>query len=180
MLAPNGTRFGGWNLNTADNDWLSGHAHAWGVFLHHPQWGGAVAQTEQVLATRGYAILDTNTASVGVELINRLARVVRPADRVFVYLAGHGAAGRSSTGDHTTASAFFHYIEFESGGLRLTDIAPAFSLMGDKGVDLAVFDGELRRRRDGARGIRRTLPRGRDHRSVRPGTPPTHRARATF
>ncbi|MFE1646980.1 FG-GAP repeat domain-containing protein [Microbacterium sp. P01] len=141
MLAPNGTRFGGWSLNTADNDWLSGHAHAWGVFLHHPQWGGAVAQTEQVLATRGYAILDTNTASVGIELINRLARVVRPADRVFVYLAGHGAAGRSSTGDHTTASAFFHYIEFESGGLRLTDIAPAFSLMGDKSVDLAVFDG---------------------------------------
>ncbi|MFT4230941.1 MAG: VCBS repeat-containing protein [Microbacterium sp.] len=141
MLAPNGTRLGDWNLNTADNDWLSGHAHAWGVFVHHPQWSGAVAQTEQVLATRGYAILDTNTASVGVEFINKLARVARPADRVFVYLAGHGAAGRWSTGDHSQASAFNHYVEFESGGLHLTDIAPAFSLMGDKGVDLAVFDG---------------------------------------
>lgn len=140
-LAPNGTRFGDWNLNTADNDWLAGHAHAWAVFLHHPDWGGAVAQTEQVLGARGYMIVDTNTASVGVELINRLARVVRSADRVFVYLAGHGAAGRTSTGDHTKESALFHYIEFESGGLRFTDIAPAFSLMGDKGVDLAVVDG---------------------------------------
>jgi hypothetical protein len=141
MLAPNGIRFGGWNLNTADNDWLSGHSHAWGVFVHHPEWGGAVAQTEEVLATRGYAILDTNTGSVGVELVNRLARVVRPTDRVFVYLAGHGAAGRNSTDDHSTSAALSHYIQFESGGLRLNEIAPAFSLMGDKGVDLAVFDG---------------------------------------
>ena len=145
MLAPNGTRFGEWNLNTADNDWAAGHSHSWGIFVHHPDWGGAVAQTKQVLASRGYTLLDTNTASVGIEMINRIARVARSSDRVFVYLAGHGAAGRSLTSDHSTASAFWHYVEFESGGLHLNDVAPAFSLMGNKGVDLGgrgiIYDG---------------------------------------
>ena len=140
-LAPNGTRLGGWNLDTTANDWLSGHAHTWGVILHHPDWDGAVTETQQVLRDRGYTVLDTDSADAGKELLARLSRVTRAADRVFVYLAGHGGTGRA-IGDYSRDTAFQHIIEFGDGGiLSLSDIAPSFELMADKGADVSVFDG---------------------------------------
>jgi hypothetical protein len=139
--APNGTHLGGWKLNTADNDWTAGHRQAWGVILHHPDWTGAVDETRQVLRSRGYTILDTDSAATGTTLIAQLAHAVRPTDRVFVYLAGHGATDRAN-GDYTRDVALSHYIEFGAGdGLRLRDIAPSFELMSYTGCDLSVFDG---------------------------------------
>lgn len=141
MLAPNGTHFGDWNLNIADNDWLSGRSHTWGVILHHPDWGGAVTETQQVLRDRGYTVLDTDSADQGKELLSRLARVTRAADRVFVYLAGHGGTSRA-IGDYSREVAFQHIIQFGDGGiLSLNDIAPSFELMADKGAEVSVFDG---------------------------------------
>jgi hypothetical protein len=141
MLSPNGTHFGGWNLNTADNDWTAGHRQAWGVILHHPDWGGAVDDTTQALRSRGYTILDTDSAATGTTLLAQLAHAARSTDRVFVYLAGHGATDRAN-GDYTHDVALSHYIEFGAGdGLRLRDITPSFELMAYKGCDVSVFDG---------------------------------------
>lgn len=67
--------------------------------------------------------------------------MTRSADRVFVYLAGHGATSRA-VGDYAPGTAMTHTIQLGDGGIvSLQDLAPCFELIADKGADLAVFDG---------------------------------------
>lgn len=140
-MAPNGSRFGGWLLNTADNDLEAGHGQSYAVLVTHPQWDGAVADTARVLRARGFTVLQTADGNVGITLLRRLARTVRPGDRVFVYLAGHGGSNRPAL-DRSRETALLHILQFGDGAIVwYRDFAPSFELMGDKGADLVVFNG---------------------------------------
>ena len=141
MLAPNGTRFGGWLLDTAANDWLAGVGRSWAVVVHQADWGGVVPATIEALKRRGYNVLSTDVGARGVALSAALARAVAPADRVFVYLAGHGAGARN-LGDFSRDPAFGHRFQFNDGALiPYRDFAPSFELMADKGAQVSVIDG---------------------------------------
>ena len=140
-MAPNGSRFGGWLLNTADNDLEAGNGQSYAVLVMHPQWGGAVADTATMLRARGFTVIQTADGNAGIAILRRLARTVRPGDRVFVYLAGHGGGSRPA-GDRSKDLALQHILQFGDGAIvSYADFAPSFEHMGDKGADLVVFNG---------------------------------------
>lgn len=140
-LCPNGTRFGGWLLNTADNDLEAGLGRSWALLIWHGDWTGAVTNTADFLRKRGFSVVTTQDAGMGLRELRRLALNVRAGDRVFVYLAGHGATGRGLT-DRQRSSALLHILQFGDGSIVGYDqFEPAFRRMGVVGADLIVFDG---------------------------------------
>ena len=140
-MSPNGTRFGGWLLNTADNDLEAGLGQSYGVIIYHSQWQGAVNSTRDFLRNRGYTIFITPNAASGIAILKTLALYLKASDRLFVYLAGHGGSSRA-LGETTKSVSLTHVLQFEDGAIVGYDqFAPTFQLMGNKGVDLSVFDG---------------------------------------
>ncbi|MER3433544.1 MAG: hypothetical protein C4288_08940 [Leptolyngbya sp. ERB_1_1] len=140
-MFPNGTRFGGWLLNTADNDLEAGLGQAYGLIIYHSQWKGAVDSTATFLRSRGYTTFVTPNAATGIAMLKNLALYLKVSDRLFVYLAGHGGS-RRALGDTAKDKSLTHIFEFEDRvQVGYDQFAPSFQLMGNKGVDLSVFDG---------------------------------------
>jgi FG-GAP-like repeat len=140
-MAPNGTRFGGWLLNTADNDLEAGLGQSYGLIIYHSQWQGAVDSTAAFLRSRGYTTFVTPNAATGITILKNLALYLKAGDRLFVYLAGHGGSSRA-LGDTTKNTSLTHILQFEDLAIVGYDqFAPSFQLLGNKGVDLSVFDG---------------------------------------
>lgn len=140
-MSPNGTRFGGWLLNTADNDLEAGLGQSWALLLWHHDWTGSVSNTSCILRERGYTITATQDAQDALSQLGRLALQVRPADRVFVYFAAHGGSGRSLT-DRRRSTALTHTLQFGQGALVSYDrIAPWLRRIAAAGADLTVLDG---------------------------------------
>jgi hypothetical protein len=139
-MSPNGTRFGGWLLNTADNDLEAGLGQSYGVIICHPDWQGAVNNTTEFLRNRGYTIFVTPNAAKGIGMLKHLALYLKASDRLFVYIAAHGNTSRA-IGDMTKSISLMHGLEFGDGYVTYDQFSPSFQLMGNKGVDLSVFDG---------------------------------------
>jgi hypothetical protein len=140
-MSPNGTRFGSWLLNTADNDLEAGLGQSFAVIVYHSQWQGAVDSTAAYLRKRGYTVFVFPNGANGAAIIKNLSLYLKSNDRLFVYLAGHGATGRA-VNDMTKDVSITHWFQFEDGaGIGYNQFAPSFQLMGNKGVDLTVFDG---------------------------------------
>ncbi|MGV8976744.1 MAG: FG-GAP-like repeat-containing protein [Cellulomonas sp.] len=143
-MSPNGTRFGGWLLNTADNDLEAGLGQSYGLIVWHTDWTNAVTNTTAFLRKRGYTVTSLKDPDAWLVQLQRLALIIKPSDRVFVYLAGHGTSDRA-TSDTSKATALTHWFQFGDGDARLqgnySDYAPWFKLMGAKGADVTVFDG---------------------------------------
>ena len=140
-MAPNGTRLGQWLLNTADNDLEAGLGQSWALLISHPDWNGAIANTHDFLRQRGFTVTATQNIAEGLFALRQLALKARAGDRVFVYLAGHGAT-RRPLGDHSRTAALGHVLQFGDGSLiDYGRIAPWLHRMGAAGVDLIVFDG---------------------------------------
>lgn len=138
---PNGTRVGGWLLNTADNDLEAGLGRCHALLIWHPDWTGAVEGAGQALRRRGYAVAATQNAEDGLRQLAAMAMQLRPGDRAFVYLAGHGATNRSLS-DHQRSSALLHVLQFGDGAIVGYDrFVPWLRRMAVAGVDLTVFDG---------------------------------------
>ena len=137
----NGTRFGDWLLNTADNDLEAGLGQSWALLVWHPDWSGAINSTRDVLRRRGYAVVDTSDVQQGLTRLRRLALVTRPSDRVFVYLAGHGATGRPLT-DTSRETSATHILQFGDGStVRYDQFTPSFRRIAGSGAELSVLDG---------------------------------------
>jgi len=137
----NGTRFEGWLLNTEDNDLEAGSVASYGVILHHRDWTGAVNNTIDYLKSRGYHIFETPKGAEGIQHLKALSLSLKAGDRIFVYLAGHGNTQRA-VGNTDKALSLTHGVAFDDGVLiRYDKFAPSFQLMGNKGIDLTVFDG---------------------------------------
>lgn len=140
-MSPNDTRFGGWLLNTADNDLEAGLGQSYGLIIYNSQWQGSVDSTTAFLRSRGYTVFVTPNAATGIGILKNLALYLKASDKLFVYLAGHGGSSRS-LGDTTKSVSLTHILQFEDGAIVGYDqFAPSFQLIGNKGVDLSVFDG---------------------------------------
>ena len=138
---PNGTSVGGWNINTADNDFEAGIGQSYGIIIYHNQWQLAVDNTSAFLRNRGYIVYATPTASIGISILKNLALYLKAGDRIFIYLAGHGNSART-IGNTDKAVASTHVLQFNDGNqVRLDQFSPSFRLLANKGIDLIVFDG---------------------------------------
>jgi len=144
MMAPNGTRFGGWLLNTADNDLELGNWNAHAVIIYHNDWINAMQETQKVLQRRGYTVHTTDNGSTGLSLIKTLSLSLKTGDRLIVYLAGHGYDPRGSSGkygDMDKAVCLDHFVQFNQEILYLKQLDPLFKTLGNMGIDLTVIDG---------------------------------------
>ena len=140
-MSPNGTRFGGWLLNTDDNDLEAGLGQSYGLIIYHSDWQNAVDTTTAFLKSRGYTMFTSNNGATGTGLLKRLALNLKTNDKLFVYIAGHGGSSRA-LGDTTQSASLTHILQFEDGALIGYDqFAPSFQLLGNKGIALSVFDG---------------------------------------
>lgn len=140
-MSPNGTRFGGWLLNTVDNDLEAGLGQSYSVIIYHHQWQGAVNATKSYLNKRGYTLFVTPNGADGIAILKTLSHYLKSGDRLFVYLAGHGGSSRTVS-DISQATSLTHILQFEDGAILGYDkFTPSFEIIGNKGVDLAVFDG---------------------------------------
>lgn len=140
-MHPNGTRLGGWMLNTGDNDWEAGLGKSYALLIYHSQWTGAINNTSAFLRNRGYYVYAIPNAAAGFSRLEGLALSLKPADRMFVYLAGHGNSARPF-GNMTREASLNHGLQFEDGQVvSYHRFANAFKLLGDKGIDLSILDG---------------------------------------
>ncbi len=140
-MSPNSTRFGDWLLNTQDNDLESGLGQSYAVIIYHHQWQGAVDHTAKYLKSRGYTVFVISNGHEGIAVLKNLALYLKAGDKIFVYLAGHGNTGRT-IGKTEKELSLTHGLQFEDGALVTYDkFSPSFQLMGNKGIDLSVFDG---------------------------------------
>jgi hypothetical protein len=86
-------------------------------------------------------VFSTQDVQVGLLELRRLALTLRASDRVFVYLAGHGATYRALS-DTTQGSAQSHILQFGDGSVvQYSEFSPWFKRMGAIGADVTVFDG---------------------------------------
>jgi hypothetical protein len=140
-MSSNGTRFGGWLLNTGDNDLECGLGQSYGLIFSHSHWGGVIPNTTTFLRNRGYTMYVIPNGPVGIEKLKRLSTYLKSSDRLFVYIAGHGGSARR-LGDTTKSLSLRHILQFDDGEIvEYAPFAQAFQLLGNKGVDLAVLDG---------------------------------------
>ena len=139
-MASNETRIGEWFLNTSDNDFKAGNGRSYGLIIHHSDWDDAVKKTTTFLKNRGYTVLTTTSGSTGISILKKLSLHLKPSDKLFVYLAGHGHSQRK--GGDRSQNASLHYLQFGDGKSCCYDqFASLFELIGDKSGDLIVING---------------------------------------
>jgi hypothetical protein len=140
-MLPNGSRVGGWLLNTLDNDLEAGMGQSYGLIVSHNDWKDSVDCTKEFLKKRGYTVAEIPNGAKGVEMLKQHSLYLKSCDRLFVYFAGHGGS-RRPIGDSSKDLSLTHDLQFEDGELIGYDrIAPSLQLMSYKGVDLSVLDG---------------------------------------
>ncbi|WP_139057919.1 FG-GAP repeat domain-containing protein [Tsukamurella pseudospumae] len=149
---PNGNALGAWTTSTSDADFIATPQTATAIILWHQHWHSAVDNTAAVLRTRGYKTIVTQSEDFGLTALRRVALTCRPSDRVFVYLATHGASARAYS-DTGTEACDTHSILV---GLPATDdpkglgteawvdygeLRRIFERIAASGSELSVFDG---------------------------------------
>lgn len=111
-----------------------------GLIIYHNDWSGAYPAVKSELESRGYTVSQTDDASTGLQTLTDMASSLKSGDYLVIYLAGHGSNPRNY-GDTARDIALEHFIQFNSGLLRLRHIAPLFEEIANKGVHLTVIDG---------------------------------------
>lgn len=115
------------------------------VIIYHDAWKDAVAATQEKLENRGYDVVVTDDPTEGLNEINDALSELSSGDYMVVYLAGHGSDPRTSDGksytDTSKNTALGHYIQFNQGDLKVSQIAPLFEQIAQKGINLTVIDG---------------------------------------
>jgi len=110
------------------------------VIVYHNDWGGAAPAARSELTSRGYTVTMTDNATVGLQAITDASTSLRSGDFLVVYLAGHGSNPRRFN-DTAKATALEHFVEFNSGILKVRQTAPLFEQIARTGVHLTVIDG---------------------------------------
>jgi hypothetical protein len=110
------------------------------IIVYHNDWGGAAPAVRSELTSRGYTVTITDTATVGLQAITQASTSLRSGDFLVVYLAGHGSNPRAFN-DTAKATALEHFVEFNSGILKVRQTAPLFEKIAQTGVKLTVIDG---------------------------------------
>ncbi|NTW52727.1 MAG: caspase family protein [Chlorobiaceae bacterium] len=111
------------------------------LIVYHNDWGGAPAALKTELQGRGYTVTMVDNASQGLTALTNLSNTLVSGDNLVVYLAGHGSDPRINRNDTSKATAASHYVQFNSGSLYVSQTAPLFEKIANKGVSLKVIDG---------------------------------------
>lgn len=111
-----------------------------GLFIFHDDWRRAAQSVHNSLKTRGYVMYKLDNADDGVAALARLAASPRKGDKLFVYLAVHGASARQP-GDVSTGIAASHLMQPNHGLFTLGQILPHLRALANADVDVIVFDG---------------------------------------
>ncbi|NTU59177.1 MAG: caspase family protein [Chlorobiaceae bacterium] len=111
------------------------------LIVYHNDWGGAPNALKMELQGRGYTVTLTDNASQGLTALSNLSNTLASGDNLLVYLAGHGSDPRINRNDISKATAASHFVQFNSGILYVSQTAPLFEKIANKGVSLKVIDG---------------------------------------
>lgn len=137
-MAANQTKLGQWRLNTLDNDLEHGDQQCHALVLLHNDWSSTAPNTAAALRRRGYTVHYVDDAAVGLRTLQLLSTNLKAGDRMFVYVACHGIAWRQP-GDFSQNTT--HQAQTNNGMYRLAQGAPYYASIGNRHVDLTVFDG---------------------------------------
>lgn len=83
----------------------------------------------------------TNSATSGLNALTSFSNLLASGDRLVVYLAGHGSNPRWNRSDTSKGTAASHFIEFNTGTLYVSQLAPLFEKIAGNGASLTVIDG---------------------------------------
>ena len=111
------------------------------LIVYHNDWGGAPAAMKTELQGRGYTVTMVDDAYQGLTALTNLSNTLGAGDYLVVYLAGHGSDPRTNRNDISKATAAGHFVQFNSGNLYVSQSAPLFEKIANKGVSLKVIDG---------------------------------------
>jgi len=139
-LASNQTKLGQWRLNTFDNDLEHGDQQCHGLVLQHPDWTNAAPNTIAELKRRGYTVHHLEEEQATLTRLRLLSTNLKAGDRVFIYVACHGVTAPTRPPANFT-QATTHHAQLKSGWYRLAVAAPYYASLGNRHVDLTVFDG---------------------------------------
>jgi hypothetical protein len=111
------------------------------LIIYHNDWGTTPTALKTELQSRGYTVSMTDSGASGLNALTTLSTLLGSGDRLVVYLAGHGSNPRWNRSDTSTSTAASHYIQFNSGTLYVSQLAPLFEKIAGSGASLAVIDG---------------------------------------
>jgi len=111
------------------------------IIVYHNDWGDTPNALKTELQGRGYTVTMTDSASQGLTALTNVSNSLAAGDFLVVYLAGHGHDPRTNRKDTSKATALKHYVQFNSGNLYVSQSAPLFEKIANKGVNLTVIDG---------------------------------------
>jgi hypothetical protein len=114
------------------------------IIVYHNDWvtwGGTPNALKTELQGRGYDVTITDSASQGLTALTNASNSLAAVDFLVVYLAGHGYDPRTNRNDTSKATALNHFVQFNNGILYVSQTAPLFEKIANKGVHLIVIDG---------------------------------------
>ena len=111
------------------------------IIVYHNDWTDAAASAKSELQSRGYKVILTADASIGLQSLTQVSTSFKKGDYLVVYLAGHGYNPRTAYSDTSKSTALDHYVQFNSGILKVSQVAPLFEQMAKNEVNLTVIDG---------------------------------------
>ena len=111
------------------------------LIIYHNDWGSTPSELKNELQSRGYTVSMTDSGSQGLNALTTLSNTLVSGDQLVVYLAGHGSNPRWNRNDISKGTAASHFIEFNSGTLYVSQLAPLFEKIANNGANLSVIDG---------------------------------------
>jgi hypothetical protein len=111
------------------------------LIIYHNDWGTTPTELKAELQSRGYTVSMTDSGTQGLNALTTFSNLLASGDQLVVYLAGHGSNPRWNRSDTSKGTSASHYIQFNTGILYVSQVAPLFEKIASKGASLTVIDG---------------------------------------
>ena len=111
------------------------------IIVYHNDWTDAASSAKSELQSRGYKVVLTGDASIGLQSLTQASTSFKKGDYLVVYLAGHGHNPRADYSDTSKSTALDHHVQFNSGILKVSQVSPLFEQIAKNEVNLTVIDG---------------------------------------
>jgi len=127
-------------VTDASNSLKTGPKHK-AIIVYHNDWTDAASSAQSELQSRGYSMVLTDDANTGLQSLAQASISLKAGDYLVVYLAGHGYNPRIVYSDTSKSTVLDHYVQFNSGILKVSQVAPLFEQIAQNEVNLTVIDG---------------------------------------
>jgi len=111
------------------------------LIIYHNDWGSTPTELKTELQSRGYTVSMTDSGTQGLNALTTFSNLLASGDQVVVYLAGHGSNPRWNRSDTSKGTSASHFIQFNTGILYVSQVAPLFEKIATNGANLTVIDG---------------------------------------